>query len=96
MTEYLEFAAACDSDQCHAALFGGSDRKSGGGRYGDQQAGPDGGRLLHHLDRDAVGKNDGAGSSGNLRAGKRAGQFIEGIMAAGVLSRARTSRPSGR
>ena len=52
----------------------------------DDDAGADRGGLLHHLDRDPAGEDDGAGAAGHALRGQRAGELVQRIVASDILA----------
>jgi hypothetical protein len=73
MAEDLESIAARNRDKGHSAGLGRADRKRGRSGHCDQYRAADRGRLLHELNGDTAGKNNGARVAGDASGGEGAG-----------------------
>src|SRR5215468_7555953 len=86
MGEHLEAVLACNGNERDAGSLRGAHRQRSRGRDGDNDWRADCGGLLHHLDRDAAGEQDEAGTRRNTVARERAGELVERIVTADVLT----------
>ncbi|MNV69309.1 hypothetical protein D3C71_1622140 [compost metagenome] len=86
MGEYLEILASGESDQRDAGGLGGADRKRCRCRHRYQDGASEHRGLLHHLDRNAAGHDNGSLVALDGSAKCKAAKFIERIVPADVFA----------